>query len=560
MATMITSECINCGACEPECPNTAIYQGAVDWQALDGSTHPALSSEIFYIVPEKCTECVGFHDHEACAAVCPVDCCVPNPDIPETHDVLLARARVLHPEEAIPDDAPSRFKTGAAGEAPAAAASEGSPAPAAPPVAAAAAPKAAAPAARPVAAARGKVEKATAPPPPPRPQKSFAHELPGDFDQIVTALGAARRRTTSRMALLPLSLLAVGQGVLGALPAGAKQRIEESIGDTRFFSAQLATAANVFLNLFLYPVVAAAIGVASGTELFSSDMQKWVLLGVLVALAEAGWRLREGFFRGRHGGDAPLRGAIYGLPLLPLGALIIALAGRPISSYGVGFDGFYACPQHFDVKPVPARPYGEVFRLEDRDDAYLSGSSSAPGAAVLAGSGVRAAHPDARLRLRPEDRERHVRGACAGRRSAGASHHGRGSGVSLGVHHPRAAVRPRHGLPAPLPGQDPRRRAPEGGWRGLTAVVLRPMRREDLSAVLEIERRAFSQPWSRAFFERELVTPFARLTVAMDESAPRAQLVGYSCRWRVTDEAHLLNVAVHQGRRGCGIGRRLVEA
>jgi NAD-dependent dihydropyrimidine dehydrogenase PreA subunit len=23
MATMITEECINCGACEPECPNTA---------------------------------------------------------------------------------------------------------------------------------------------------------------------------------------------------------------------------------------------------------------------------------------------------------------------------------------------------------------------------------------------------------------------------------------------------------------------------------------------------------------------------------------------------------
>src|SRR5947207_2746511 len=110
MATMITSECINCGACEPECPNTAIYQGGVEWQAQDGAMHPALSNDIFYIVPEKCTECVGFHDHEACAAVCPVDCCVPNPDIPETHEVLLERARVLHPGESIPDDAPSRFK------------------------------------------------------------------------------------------------------------------------------------------------------------------------------------------------------------------------------------------------------------------------------------------------------------------------------------------------------------------------------------------------------------------------------------------------------------------
>src|SRR5262245_5607278 len=46
MATMITSECINCGACEPECPNTAIYQGGVEWQAQDGAMHPALSNDI----------------------------------------------------------------------------------------------------------------------------------------------------------------------------------------------------------------------------------------------------------------------------------------------------------------------------------------------------------------------------------------------------------------------------------------------------------------------------------------------------------------------------------
>src|SRR5262249_27579976 len=231
MATMITSECINCGACEPECPNTAIYQSSVEWQAADGAMHPALSNEIFYIVPEKCTECVGFHDHEACAAVCPVDCCVPNPEIPETHDLLLARARALHPEEAIPDDAPSRFKKDGT-DAPAPAATPAS-APAAPAAVQPAPVRAAAPT-----AARGKVEKATAPPPP-APPKTFARELPGDFDQIVTTLGAARRRPGSRLALLPLALLAVGQGILGALPAGAKRRIDEWGGGAPLFQRQL---------------------------------------------------------------------------------------------------------------------------------------------------------------------------------------------------------------------------------------------------------------------------------------------------------------------------------
>src|SRR6185369_16905828 len=141
MATIITSECINCGACEPECPNTAIYQGGVEWEH-NGQKHAAISNDIFYIVPEKCTECVGFFDHEACAAVCPVDCCVPDPKIPESEAVLLERAKKLHPETTFTADFPSRFKkegaAAPAGDAPAAAAA---------PVAAPAAPPAAAPAA-----------------------------------------------------------------------------------------------------------------------------------------------------------------------------------------------------------------------------------------------------------------------------------------------------------------------------------------------------------------------------------------------------------------------------
>jgi ferredoxin len=110
MATMITEECINCGACEPECPNTAIYEGGVQFEAPDGAMQDALTEDIYYIVPQKCTECVGFFDQEQCAAVCPVDCCIPNPEIPETEDVLLARAKTLHADVQIPEPPPSRFR------------------------------------------------------------------------------------------------------------------------------------------------------------------------------------------------------------------------------------------------------------------------------------------------------------------------------------------------------------------------------------------------------------------------------------------------------------------
>ena len=109
MSTLITEECINCGACDPECPNSAIYEGGAQWDT-NGDSHPPLKADYFYIVPEKCTECVGFFDQEQCAAVCPVDCCVPDPDIPETEEQLIARARQLHPDRDFASPYPPRFR------------------------------------------------------------------------------------------------------------------------------------------------------------------------------------------------------------------------------------------------------------------------------------------------------------------------------------------------------------------------------------------------------------------------------------------------------------------
>lgn len=114
MAIIITDECINCGACEPECPNNAIYEAGAEWAISDGTTvkgsfeledgsstdadtkHDPVSDEVYYIVPDKCTECTGFHEEPQCAAVCPVDCCVPDPDREESEEVLLNRKEKLH--------------------------------------------------------------------------------------------------------------------------------------------------------------------------------------------------------------------------------------------------------------------------------------------------------------------------------------------------------------------------------------------------------------------------------------------------------------------------------
>ena len=114
MAIMITDECINCGACEPECPNNAIYEGGVEWAIADGTGVKGsyslgngktvgaddrlspVENDFYYIVPDKCTECVGFHEEPQCAAVCPVDCCVPDPERVESKEFLLERKSALH--------------------------------------------------------------------------------------------------------------------------------------------------------------------------------------------------------------------------------------------------------------------------------------------------------------------------------------------------------------------------------------------------------------------------------------------------------------------------------
>lgn len=387
MATVITSECINCGACEPECPNTAIYQGGVEWE-LNGTMHPPIAQDIFYIVPDKCTECVGFYDHEACAAVCPVDCCIPDPQIPETEEVLIARAKTLHPDQTFAADFPSRFRKEGGAAAPAEAAAAPTLTPPAPPPpepkAAAPAPTPAAapapappPAAAPAAAATApaaRVEKKLAPPKPAAPavpppevkEKVFPGELPGTFDDAVVRLGSVR-------ADAPKALkrgAAVGQPLLGALPHKQKKVIEETVGDRHYFTAAGATGLNILQNMVLYPVIAAAVGaLLLDRELFSKQLNSLIILGVGIACLEAVVRLREGVLHALPTEQWTYRAAWYAAPLaLLLAPLIRKLA--PVATQGaIGVDGFQ--DNAFEDKLERERRYGEVYSLREQGNGFL---------------------------------------------------------------------------------------------------------------------------------------------------------------------------------------------
>jgi hypothetical protein len=351
MATMITSECINCGACEPECPNNAISQ----------------AEEIYVIDPLLCTECVGFHDYEACAAVCPVDCCVTDPNNVESEEALIARAKEIHKDVAFADNFESRFRKDAG--APAAGATEqpAVPTPAQPkapekaplPAQTTAAPK---PPPRPAAA-----KPAPLAPEPPKPAKHFPGELPEGFNEVFSRFQNQGPLTKT----LPRLILCILQPLLGAMPHPTKMELEKAVAKPIAFSAAGATALNILMNLVMYPLILMAIGAAAAGPdvIFSQSINGYILTGVLFGFIEGAYRIREGIFHAKPADELVYRAAFYGIPLaIALRPLLERQAGM-VRSLPTPVDGFYE--RGFVEKLERERRYGNAYTLQDWGSAYF---------------------------------------------------------------------------------------------------------------------------------------------------------------------------------------------
>jgi 4Fe-4S binding domain len=358
MATMITNECINCGACEPECPNNAISQG----------------DPVFVIDPLLCTECVGFHDYEACAAVCPVDCCVTDPNNVESEEVLISRARNLHKDTDFGESFESRFRKGSteqkASAAPAAkpaAAPSGSPSPVAaprpvPPSKPAVTPVAAAQAApapvapKPVVQVKKEV----------RPKKRFPQEVSTSFEEISNHYQSSGFFAQGIGKFLILFL----QPLLGALPHDTKKRLEAAVRSP-WFTAAGSTGLNIVHNAVIYPLVAMVVAaIIHGPEvLFTQQINSYILVGLFLAVAEGVYRLQDGILRAKPAEEMVLRGAVYGVPLGIVLQPLLAKHAGVIRDVPIPVDGFYS--KGFVDKLERERRYGNVYTVEDRGGALL---------------------------------------------------------------------------------------------------------------------------------------------------------------------------------------------
>jgi ribosomal-protein-alanine N-acetyltransferase len=87
-------------------------------------------------------------------------------------------------------------------------------------------------------------------------------------------------------------------------------------------------------------------------------------------------------------------------------------------------------------------------------------------------------------------------------------------------------------------------------------MEFRRMRESDLPRVMEIERAAFSHPWSEELVRRELSHEFSTVLLATEGAS--GPILGFAVVWLVPDELHVLNVAVAPEARRRGVARAVL--
>ncbi len=109
------------------------------------------------------------------------------------------------------------------------------------------------------------------------------------------------------------------------------------------------------------------------------------------------------------------------------------------------------------------------------------------------------------------------------------------------------------------------------------SYTVRRMREEDIPQVVEIEKIAFSRPWTKSIFKAVLLLPYAAYYVAVEDGETGAgaddtvltgaesaefvpgKIVGICGVKKIFEEGDISNVAVHPSYRGRGISRKMLE-
>lgn len=90
----------------------------------------------------------------------------------------------------------------------------------------------------------------------------------------------------------------------------------------------------------------------------------------------------------------------------------------------------------------------------------------------------------------------------------------------------------------------------------MTPIVERLRDVADLDAVLAIEEASFHNPTTRAWYESELQRPDVCFVYVI--RVAEARVAGFCAFWKVVDQIHINNLAIHPTLRGRGLGKVLL--
>jgi ribosomal-protein-alanine N-acetyltransferase len=87
-------------------------------------------------------------------------------------------------------------------------------------------------------------------------------------------------------------------------------------------------------------------------------------------------------------------------------------------------------------------------------------------------------------------------------------------------------------------------------------IIINKMKKCDIEQVIIVENLSFAIPWSHQSFINELIyNKFAHYHVAKHAN----NVIGYSGLWKVIDEGHITNIAVHPDFRRQGIASAILR-
>lgn len=84
--------------------------------------------------------------------------------------------------------------------------------------------------------------------------------------------------------------------------------------------------------------------------------------------------------------------------------------------------------------------------------------------------------------------------------------------------------------------------------------AMRPMRHEDIPAVMRVETTAYLHPWTEGIFRDCLQVGYCCWVLLESE-----EIIGHGVMSVAAGECHILNVCVHPHARRRGLGRRILR-